>query len=242
MIESPRIGTAGWTIPAIHAAQFPSAGSHLARYAQRFNAVEINSSFYRPHRRATYQRWADTVPANFRFAVKMPRSITHAAQPADCKDLLIRFRAEIDGLADKLGVVLMQLPPRAAWHANAADRLLTMVARHIAAPLAIEPRHQSWFVPDAEAQMRILGVARVAADPPRGEGDGVPGGSLDLAYYRLHGAPRIYYSDYSDAVLTRLRGELARHINKDRDVWCIFDNTAAFAATTNALALQAPLD
>ena len=63
----PRIGTAGWSIPRQHAAAFPAGGSHLERYAQRFNAVEINSSFYRPHRRATYERWAASVPTASRL-------------------------------------------------------------------------------------------------------------------------------------------------------------------------------
>ena len=73
------IGTAGWSIPAQHATAFPSSGSHLDRYSHRFLAVEINSSFYRPHRPGTYQRWAATVPAAFRFAVKMPKIITRWA-------------------------------------------------------------------------------------------------------------------------------------------------------------------
>ncbi len=72
-----RIGTAGWSIPKEHAAAFPAEGSHLQRYAQVFGAVEINSSFYRPHRRTTYERWAASVPEAFRFAVKVPKTITH---------------------------------------------------------------------------------------------------------------------------------------------------------------------
>ena len=72
-----RIGTAGWSIPKEHAGAFPVEGSHLERYGAVLDAVEINSSFYRPHRRATYERWAGAVPEHFRFAVKVPRAITH---------------------------------------------------------------------------------------------------------------------------------------------------------------------
>jgi uncharacterized protein YecE (DUF72 family) len=71
------VGVAGWSISKEHAARFPVEGSHLERYAQVFNAVEINSSFYRPHRPQTYAPWAASVPDGFRFAVKMPREITH---------------------------------------------------------------------------------------------------------------------------------------------------------------------
>ena len=86
-----RIGTAGWTVPKAVAEKFPGEGGHLARYAGRFDAVEINSSFYRPHRPATYARWAASVPHGFRFAMKIPREITHTRRLADAMDPLDRF-------------------------------------------------------------------------------------------------------------------------------------------------------
>src|SRR5437763_17203339 len=85
------IGCAGWSIPREHAGHFRAKGSHLERYAGRFTAVEINSSFYRPHRATTYGRWAASVPANFRFAVKVPKEITHALRLVGAADLLDRF-------------------------------------------------------------------------------------------------------------------------------------------------------
>src|SRR4051794_26120937 len=98
-----RVGTAAWTIPAAHRAGFPEGASQLARYAGRFPAVEINSCFYRPHRPATYERWAASVPDAFRFAVKMPREITHERRLADAAGPLERFLAEAGALGDKLG-------------------------------------------------------------------------------------------------------------------------------------------
>ena len=74
------VGTAAWAIPKQYQDAFPTEGSHLVRYASRFDGVEINSSFYRPHRLSTYQRWADDVPEHFRFAVKMPKTITHESR------------------------------------------------------------------------------------------------------------------------------------------------------------------
>ena len=76
-VATIRTGTAAWSIPKEHAAPFPVAGSHLERYGAVLNAVEINSSFYRPHRTTTYERWAASVPEDFRFAVKVPKAITH---------------------------------------------------------------------------------------------------------------------------------------------------------------------
>jgi len=72
-----RVGCAGWALTKANQAAFPAEGTHLQRYAGRLNAVEINSSFYRPHRLATYEQWAASVPATFRFAVKLPKAITH---------------------------------------------------------------------------------------------------------------------------------------------------------------------
>src|SRR3954449_13476072 len=104
------IGTAGWSIPKEHAAPFPPTRSHLERYGAVFNAVEINSSFYRPHRRATYERWAASVRDGFRFAVKMPKAITHERRLRDAGELLNRFLSEVAGLGPKLGPLLVQLP------------------------------------------------------------------------------------------------------------------------------------
>jgi len=117
----PRVGTAGWAIRKEHAAAFPAGGTHLQRTAQRFNAVEINSSFYRPHRRATYERWAASVPDDFAFAVKAPRTITHDLRLAGADAVLDRFLAEASGLGIKLGVLLFQLPPSLAFDARTAS-------------------------------------------------------------------------------------------------------------------------
>jgi hypothetical protein len=105
------VGTAAWAIPKQYDDAFPSEGSHLVRYASRFDGVEINSSFYRLHRLSTYQRWAGDVPDHFRFAVKMPKTITHEARLRDIDEPLQRFLGEIAGLGSKLGPVLIQLPP-----------------------------------------------------------------------------------------------------------------------------------
>ena len=224
------IGTAGWSIPAQYKDGFPEHGSHLERYAKRFNGVEINSSFYRSHKYGTYQRWAASVPSTFRFSVKMPRSITQNHRLQNCEDLLDPFLQQVSGLGDKLGVVLVQLPPSLEYDADVAAYFFRNLAR-IRANIVCEPRHISWFTPAADQDLKELQVGRVAADPPRALTDGTPGGDRKIAYYRLHGSPKIYYSDYSRATLIDMAADLC-----DSD-WCIFDNTAAFYATANALIL-----
>ncbi|WP_343713938.1 DUF72 domain-containing protein [Inquilinus sp.] len=236
MTDTPTyIGTAGWSVPSRYADRFPADGSHLERYAQRLNAAEINSSFYRPHRRATYERWAASVPTGFRFAVKTPRTMTQERRLKDCGELLDRFAGEVTGLGPKLGVLLVQLPPSLTFEAEAAEEFFAELRRRIDTPAACEPRHASWFGPEAEGLLAALRVARVAADPARAAGDGDPGGWDGLVYYRLHGSPRIYYSDYDETVLAGMRQRLERHRAAGVPAWCIFDNTAAFAALGNAL-------
>jgi uncharacterized protein YecE (DUF72 family) len=106
--------------------------------------------------------------------------------------------------------------------------------------VACEPRHVSWFTPEADALLVNFRVGRVAADPARVPAAAVPGGWRGLTYYRLHGSPRMYYSSYSGAMLAALAQQIAVE-TQQRDVWCIFDNTTLGAATGNALALAEAL-
>jgi len=103
---------------------FPTAGTHLIRYAAALSAVEINSSFYRPHRPATYARWASSVPENFRFAVKIPKLATHERRLVDVSDVLDRFLSEVTSLGGKLGPLLIQLPPTLSFTSNVAEDFL----------------------------------------------------------------------------------------------------------------------
>jgi uncharacterized protein YecE (DUF72 family) len=238
MPELPlRVGTAGWTVPSRYAAEIPQGGSHLERYARRLNAVEINSSFYRPHQRKTYERWARSTPGGFRFSVKMPKAITHEARLTDCEAMLDRFVAEVTGLGDKLGVLLVQLPPSFGFDKRVAGRFFRALQKRIDAPTALEPRHRSWFAPDVAEWLADLGIARVAADPAPVAGAGETGGWTGLAYYRWHGSPRIYYSDYDAAALESLKMKLDESCSRGVPTWCIFDNTAEGAALGNALTL-----
>jgi uncharacterized protein YecE (DUF72 family) len=235
MTQPFRIGTAGWNVPSLYLDRVPPGGSHLERYARQLNAAEINSSFYRPHRRATYQRWAQSVPDDFRFSVKMPKAITHEAGLADCGALLDRFVNEVTGLGEKLGVLLVQLPPKSPFKKRIANGFFRGLRARIDADVVLEPRHASWFAPDVDDWLVERNVARVAADPAPALGAAKPGGRKALTYYRWHGSPRIYYSDYDAAALASLRRRLKE--DRARTVWCIFDNTAAGAALGNALEL-----
>lgn len=234
-MKTLRIGTAGWSVASRYAASFPAEGTHLQRYAQRLNASEINTSFYRPHQHKTYVRWALSVPDDFRFAVKIPKAITHERGLANCDAELSRFLDEISGLGDKLGVLLVQLPPRAVFDAKTTNAFFDALRKLSTTPVALEPRHASWFAPDVDRWLKSRHIARVAADPAPVDAAGQSGGWDGLRYYRWHGSPRIYYSDYDAAALESLHRRLTP---AHGDVWCIFDNTASGAALGNALTLS----
>jgi uncharacterized protein YecE (DUF72 family) len=231
------VGTAGWSISRENQRRLPAGDSHLARYSQVFPAVEINSTFYRSHQASTFERWAASVPRAFRFSVKVPQEITHGQRLTGSAPLLDAFLAEVAPLGQRLGCLLVQLPPSLAFEARVARGFLKAFRKRFDRGIALEPRHASWFGKSADQLLVEFEVARVAADPPRVEGGGEPGGWLGLAYFRLHGSPRIYYSSYEDAYLDSLKGKLRVLRRRRIPTWCIFDNTAMGAATGNAMSL-----
>src|SRR5205085_4877236 len=107
--------------------------------------------------------------------------------------------------------------------------------------VVFEPRHETWFGGESESLLRAHRIARVAADPARVPAAAQPGGHAGAAYYRLHGSPRIYYSAYPAETLAQIAGEIEHKTGQGILTWCIFDNTALGAATTDALALKSYL-
>jgi uncharacterized protein YecE (DUF72 family) len=224
--EPVRIGTAGWSVPK------GGEGSQLQRYSARLGCVEINSSFYRPHRPQTYARWAASVPPGFRFAVKLPRAVTHEARLRDARPLLQAFFEQIAALGPALGPALAQLPPSLKLDRSLVDSFFGELRRLFAGPVVAEPRHPSWFEPEAEALLRAHEIGRVAADPAPAPQAAEPGGWEGLRYWRLHGSPQMYHSAYGEERLRALAGRLAP------GDWCIFDNTASGAALPDAELMQ----
>jgi uncharacterized protein YecE (DUF72 family) len=233
-----RIGTAGWSIPRQDAGRFPDEGTSLERYAAQLDVAEINSSFHRPHRAATWQRWRDSVPDGFRFSAKIPKTITHQAKLVDCSALVAEFIGQVEGLGDKLAVLLVQLPPKLAFDHGVARSFFKELKSRTGAAIACEPRHASWFGAEASALLAEAEVARVAADPAICAEAAVPGGWRGFDYWRLHGSPVIYRSSYADRI-----GDYAQALQRSAvaDCWCIFDNTASSAAVGDALALRTAL-
>ena len=237
------VGTAGWTIPRVAAHAFGGDGRHLTRYARELGGVEINSSFHRPHKVATYARWATETRAGFRFAVKLPRTITHVARLREPEGALDAFLAEVSGLGDKLAVLLVQLPPSFAFEETPAEAFFAALRVRYRGDVVCEPRHASWFAASADAALVRHRIARAAVDPASLSAAAQPGGWVGAGapvYYRWHGAPRTYWSAYTDDWLAARVAEVERWA-VDHDVWCMFDNTASGAATDDALRFRAML-
>ena len=238
MPRRPFIGTAGWSIPRGAAAHFDGDGSHLQRYSRVLRGAEINSSFHRPHAHAVYARWAASTPDDFRFAVKLPRAITHELKLRRARLPLERFLEESAGLGQKRGPLLVQLPPSLDYDPRVAGRFFDLVRSQYDGALVLEPRHPTWFSPAVDALLGCHRIARVAADPPPAGGAEQPAGWNGVVYYRLHGSPRKYWSRYERERITALATALSQ-VPFEADAWCVFDNTASGAAAENAWELHA---
>ena len=229
------VGTAGWSLPKSSPEGFEGEGTHLQRYARRLACVEINSCFYRPHEIPVYERWAAATPEHFRFAVKLPRTISHEKMLIDAGPHLEAFLLETSALGNRRGPILIQLPPKLAFDADTATTFLRVLRDQFDGEVVVEPRHASWFTTEADDALTEYRAARAGADPPRAPGGALPGGYRGLTYLRMHGAPRVYFSSYDDARLEQIAALLS---DSSSPTWCIFDNTASGAAAANALELS----
>jgi uncharacterized protein YecE (DUF72 family) len=232
---STHVGLAGWGLPP-ELRDRPEGQSVLARYAEVFNAVEINSTHYKFHQPKTFARWCMEVPADFRFAVKMHRDISHV-QRLTRIDEAMRFLNPLEAFGEKLGVVLLQLPPSLDFTLD-TEVFLRDLASEYAGAIAVEPRHPSWAQGSVEQLLQQLRMARVAADPPLITERVIAGGDRALSYYRFHGNPQMYRSVYSEERLVELSSSIIKERPAAGSTFVFFDNTMSGAAHANALRLR----
>lgn len=236
MISHPRlhIGTAGWHLPKDLPAR--ATGSALERYAEHFNGVEINSTHYKRHMERTLHRWAACVPSDFRFTVKMHRDITHVQRLTQVGPIQ-EFLKEVSALGDRLGPVLIQLPPKLEW-TDAHGDVLEAIREVYNGPIVLEPRHPSWSDGRVLRRLQQAHMNVVAADPPLIIPVLKPLGDPALCYFRLHGNPRMYWSAYDEVTLRSVAGQVEGLLEQERRVWVMFDNTASGQAAPNSLLLK----
>jgi uncharacterized protein YecE (DUF72 family) len=216
---------------------FVREGTHLERYSRTFNCCEINSSFYRPHRYSTWERWSESVPKGFRFSVKFPRTITHDVELKCRPEDLTAFLKRVSFLGQQMGPLLVQLPPSCVFDYVVAKRFFALLRDEHDGDVVLEGRHRTWFDAKAIDLLGEFSIAGVAADPACVPAAGQPTGSRKLVYFRLHGSPRRYYSSYSGKFVQAMAKRMVA-LAKESSVWCIFDNTAAGFATPNAFELS----
>lgn len=225
----PIIAIAGWAIPKQVADQFAQEGRGLSRYASVFDGVEINSTFYRRHKTSTFARWAECVPESFRFAIKIPKEISHTRAMNDIAEPFETFLKDISALGAKRGPLLCQLPPSLVFDADVLQMAFKAMRDADAGPIFIEARNESWASAEALDLMTTYAIDQVLADPALvWRADDF---ETQPKYVRLHGKPKTYYSSYADDEIKSFSILLAP------DGWCVFDNTASGAAIENALAM-----
>ncbi len=221
-----RVGTAGWDIPSSAGAHFPEHGTDLHRYACRFNAVEVNSTFYRLPTRQTLCSWVARTPPDFRFALRLPHSITHE-RPRGSAQLIGAFLRDIQPLAEKLGPMVIQLPRDAAF-AETVEWMIGHLRAATSADLACAPLHASWFSPEADRTLAQARIARIAATGSPLAAATAGGGWLGLDYTRVGpgrpSAPPLPEGFEADA---------------PSEIWRIFDNTAQGHEAARRMALEA---
>jgi uncharacterized protein YecE (DUF72 family) len=232
-----RIGTSGWHYPHWRGPFYPHelpSEAFLRRYAETFDTVEANATFYRLPSEATVAAWRAAVPDRFVFAVKASRFITHMKKLRGVDDALATFLSRVRVFGDTLGPVLFQLPPR--WRLD-AERLATFVA---ALPpglrSAFEFRDETWFDERAYQVLRGHGTAFCVYDLAGRESPLVV--TADFVYLRLHGPGAAYGGDYTVPMLTRWARVIGGWAAQGKDVYCYLDNDAGGYAPKNAVTLR----
>jgi len=215
-----------------------SSGRWLRHYAQFFDTVELNATFYRLPKRAAAERWAAETPDGFSFAVKVSRYLTHVVRLADAAEHLGLLLERIEPLvqAGKVGPLLWQLPPT---FRRDDDRLAGALAQlPTAFRHAFEFRHPSWFAPEVLDLLRRHHVALVIADRPEIHAFQTHELTTDLAYLRFHHGSRGRRGNYSETELADWAGRIG-HYAGQAGVWAYFTNDWEGFAPANAQALAA---
>lgn len=203
-------------------------------YSTKFNTLELNSTFYKFPQLKTLQNWYNISPSDFRFSVKAPRLITHYKQFNDCSTLLSDFYATIgNGLGEKLGPALFQLPPRTVYDPRRLELLIKCMDQRFVN--VIEFRDGTWWRPEVYHALEAANIIFCGISHPTLPDAAVANNAI--AYYRFHGKPKLYYSQYEPSFLQDIAGQLMSS-GKATRAFIYFNNTATNAAIENALWLR----
>jgi uncharacterized protein YecE (DUF72 family) len=199
-------------------------------YCEHFRTLELNVTFYRFPQLSFLQNWHQQSPADFRFSVKAPRAITHYKKFLNSADMLTSFYDTINnGLQEKLGPVLFQLPPNFTYSPERLERVITAVNPHF--KNVIEFRHTDWWREDVYKLLAEHGITFCGMSHPSLPDDIVQ--NNDLLYYRFHGVPNLYSSPYSAADLQKVV-DTVKQSKTTKEAWFYFNNDVNTSAIGNA--------
>ncbi len=204
-------------------------------YAQHFNTLELNVTFYRFPTLASLKTWHDKAPEGFCFSAKVPRAITHFKKFEETERMLEDFYGLLkEGLDEKLACVLFQLPPQFSFSKEKLENILRQM--NPAFTNVIEFRHESWWRHDVPLMLQKNHVSFCGVSFPRIPFDDTVI-NTPVCYYRFHGVPRLFYSEYHNAFLEKIFHQIQE--NKTvRQAFLYFNNTASLAALHNARYFQ----
>jgi uncharacterized protein YecE (DUF72 family) len=231
------VGTSGWQYRHWRGGFYPPGVPQrqwLVHYANRFATVEVNNSFYRLPPLETFEHWRDTTPAGFVVAVKASRYLTHVKRLNEPAEPVARLMERAAGLGDRLGPVLVQLPPNLTADADRLDATLRCFPRGVR--VAVEVRHPSWFQgAEAAGVRRMLERHRAAWVMADGGPVEVPEWiTSDWSYVRFHQGKGRPPSCYTRPALDRWAERLAGACGPAADVYCYFNNDGHGCAVRDA--------
>jgi uncharacterized protein YecE (DUF72 family) len=206
----------------------------FAYYAEHFNTLELNVTFYRFPQLKFLENWYEKSPEDFVFAAKAPRVVTHYKQFRDSYSLLNDFYITLrKGLKEKLGPVLFQLPPTLAY----SDEVLERVLNHMDHSFrnVVEFRHSSWWNNRVYEKLKAHHIVFCGHSYPNLPDNVII--NAETGYYRFHGVPELYYAQYEDAFVQSV-GDALMHHNEVSTAYVYFNNTATQAALNNAAFLK----
>ena len=203
-------------------------------YASIFDTLELNVTFYKFPQLEYLQKWYDTSPAHFSFSLKVPRLITHYKQMKDCESLLDDFYSTVEeGLKEKLGCVLFQFPPKFIYTEERLQLLINNVRPGYGYKNVIELRHTSWWDKKIFKILKDHNIIFSGISHPTLQDHQEPVFNNSTAYYRFHGIPTLFYSEYDEAALKAVADEILKK-KTVKEVFVYFNNTATSAAIKNA--------
>ncbi|MBO9623064.1 MAG: DUF72 domain-containing protein [Sphingomonas sp.] len=233
-----RIGCSGWIYRHWRGRFYPeklAVKKWFAFYAEHFDTVEINNSFYRLPRAETFDAWAAQAPPGFRYAVKANRFLTQAKKLKDCEEPLQRMMPPFRHLGETLGPILYQLPPRFRLNLERLESFLELIPKDVTN--VFEFRDKSWYDDAVFALLARHGAGFCAHDMPGLESPRLAVGPA--AYLRFHGGQGKYWGRYADEALLAAADWIAAEARGGREVWAYFNNDTEGAAIDDALTLKA---